>query len=581
MRQVCAFLAMLAAFGLGGVAQPAFAGNESPAYAPVIVNPAEGEVVTGGSFNTVRVDFSPAVAADDYEVSVVLDGGCYQPAGAPRCAAFGTVPITGSTAVVNVTLNGPVTVNGKYQVHLIPVGGGYGVSGTFTLTGGTDFDPPTEPEPAPAAVQIQSPTNGGTVPEDFTGPVTIYFPPTSTSTTYRLILQNCCNGEDYWWEKEVSTNGGASSFTVPAMAKPDYYSLDVYPADGWTELDSVGFTVEDTPEPMLVDNVSISPATFYPRVRDGFRDATRISYRLGIGAQVVASVYNRDGQRVRRAKVGWQYRGFNGWTWNGRRDNGTLARVGTYRVSITATNGDGVTKTVAQKATVTSDVVTRRGSTSKSGVGTYATSRSGNCYANRIRPDLSLDCWGGEYASATYRLALPRSASNLDWSVSGYQGCCDRGTISKSGTRLNRTTFEIAMRVTIWRSYTIQSVRVAYHLQGAPLDEDSTSARAPAERGSSPSSRTTKRDATAVMILRFADLGAVPLSGSKRAGGAWPGPSSWGGDSPLGPTETQPFGRDTPGRSGTRWDSSCQGIALSRAGKWLRQAPAERFTRNE
>ena len=67
-------------------------------------------------------------------------------------------------------------------------------------------------------------------------------------------------------------------------------------------------------------------------------------------------------------------------------------------------------------------------------------SRSSSCYVNRYYYDdtTQLDCWGGRYARAWYRFAMPSNAYNFDWAVSGDVGCCDGGRTPVPGSRRAR-----------------------------------------------------------------------------------------------------------------------------------------------
>jgi flagellar hook assembly protein FlgD len=253
------------------------------------------------------------------------------------------------------------------------------------------------------------------------------------------------------------------------QVRPGSYTIKITGTTDTRGTKTVQRRVEFVPRPLVIDRVSVSPETFYPRVRDGFRDTTRIRYRLSERAKVVATVVNRDGRIVRRAKLGYQAghagwaTGRHHWRWNGRNKAGAKVAVGRYFVEITGRTVQGATRSVRRSVKVTTDVVTRRDSVIKAGVSTSSTDKTNDCYVERyLRPELQLDCWGGAYAEATYLFKIPRNAFDVRWGVSGYQGCCDEGTITKTATRVKPHLVRVHVKVTNWRQYTVRRVGVFY-----------------------------------------------------------------------------------------------------------------------
>ena len=68
---------------------------------------------------------------------------------------------------------------------------------------------------------------------------------------------------------------------------------------------------------------------------------------------------------------------------------------------------------------------------------------------------------GRPQAKARYGFSLPHNARNVTWSVSGTRGCCDSGRITKTGWRTG-DHYDVRVRVTNWRSYTINRASVTY-----------------------------------------------------------------------------------------------------------------------
>lgn len=216
---------------------------------------------------------------------------------------------------------------------------------------------------------------------------------------------------------------------------------------------------------MEVGSPAVRPSTFYPVVRDGYKDRARITYKLNRRAEISASVYRRsDGQRIRREDVGSQSAGRRGWTWDGRTNSGKPVAAGSYRIEIAATDPDGNSDKAKAIVTATTATVTRHDSKSVGGHRTSSTSHRGNCYTNRSSyfSEIDLDCWGGVYAQATYRFAIPRNATNVTWRVRGEVNCCDGGKIIRTGTRLAPRSYRVMVKVTNWRSFTVSRVSVSY-----------------------------------------------------------------------------------------------------------------------
>ncbi len=216
---------------------------------------------------------------------------------------------------------------------------------------------------------------------------------------------------------------------------------------------------------MHVDNVSVAPAKFYPTVRDGFRDTTRIAYRLNQPARVNVAVINRAGNTVRVARLGRLRGGRHSWQWNGRNRNGDRAATGSYRLRVTATSDARRTDRVAQRVTVATGWRTKRVSRTRMGDSGGGFTR-GDCYINWTSEGYAvLDCWGGRRAQTTYMFSLPHGAFDVSWHVYGARDsadmCC-RGVIRRDGQRVSPRRFRVRAWVTGWRAYEVRFVEVAY-----------------------------------------------------------------------------------------------------------------------
>ena len=228
---------------------------------------------------------------------------------------------------------------------------------------------------------------------------------------------------------------------------------------------SVSGWVSVLSRPLVLDAAYVSPATFYPRVRDGYRDKTTMHYHLNRAASVTARVLNSAGTTVRRVSVGTASGGYHTWAWSGYANNGTTVGAGAYRIRITAAK-DGLTRTVTKSVTVATGWRTKTVHKSRYGDNPTSTSRTTSCYVDydHTGGSLNLDCWGGSYAQANYGFTIPNNATAIHWNSYGYLASNDIavGSVSTTGTRTSSAYFRVSVRATDWRSVVITSARVAY-----------------------------------------------------------------------------------------------------------------------
>jgi len=228
-----------------------------------------------------------------------------------------------------------------------------------------------------------------------------------------------------------------------------------------------------------IASFTASPQTFYPTVRDGFRDDVlfdgsfteiydeqtgnyaslpwTITIRNSAGGKVAERAGRTDGNN-------WDNSFY--WNWGGKNQStGLPVRVGTFKATLTVTDpATGETATANKTLYAKSDTVNKRITKSRLGSNTSARSRTSGCYINAYYYDgtLNLDCWGGRQATARYGFALPSNARNIVWAVGGQRGCCNNGRVIKTGTRTNATHYNVQVRVTNWASYEIRRANVTY-----------------------------------------------------------------------------------------------------------------------
>ena len=110
-----------------------------------------------------------------------------------------------------------------------------------------------------------------------------------------------------------------------------------------------------------------------------------------------------------------------------------------------------------RKTTVTYPNEWRWFTKARRGVDTSSRDKSGTCYFRAFFGDLTLDCWGGAFATARYSFGLPSDARRISRHIRGTFGCCSNGRVTRSWSG-NRAT----VTVTNWRSFTVERVSVHY-----------------------------------------------------------------------------------------------------------------------
>lgn len=414
---------------------------------PRVVTPAAGASVARPFAGPVSIDFTNAtpgmwaVLVTD-TLSGTGHGDYYR---SPTTDGYHWVTVEEGTGIVDVALDAPINKAGQYRVAITaPSGGTATVTSTFTVTGS-------------GYPRILTPTEGQTVYTGYTGPVSIDFSDAPVGP-YSFVVQGI-DDPNYRASitfKNTNDTGTLSGTLWNPIPTEGAYSGDVRPFTGVGSpppLDQVTFTALT---PFAVTGVSANPATFYPRVRDDYRDETRIDFTTNRPATVTATVLNSAGNTVRTSPAGSP-----DWYWDGRNDDGTVVPTGTYRVRLDAVTGRGERATATAKVIVASDIVTRTTTQTKRGVSTSQQYALG-CDIREDDPWLTLDCWNGKYADAIYRFALPRDAWAVDWKVRGTMLCCDRGKFIRTGTRVDKRTYRVHVGVTDWRAYAIRSVAVTY-----------------------------------------------------------------------------------------------------------------------
>ena len=216
----------------------------------------------------------------------------------------------------------------------------------------------------------------------------------------------------------------------------------------------------DAPRPSVVSITG--PDTFYPIIRDGYRDAATFSFRAsGDPASHSLSIVNSDGNTVlikdfgeKRGSAEWR------WSWNGRTEAGALVDRGRFQLVVRSLNagGEGLAKAWVR---ATTGRLRRTGSDSARG-GSATLSAGLGCVAQHDNGWAQLICVNGTYARAVFRLETPANATIDRGYIDFVQACCRRGRfdviVSKDGPGRFIGTVEVGGR----RAISIQRFIIKY-----------------------------------------------------------------------------------------------------------------------
>jgi flagellar hook assembly protein FlgD len=216
--------------------------------------------------------------------------------------------------------------------------------------------------------------------------------------------------------------------------------------------------------------ITVANKTFYPQVREGYRDNVTVTVEnYGQYENVRASVVNSKNVTVRKAlPVSGRGDGRDVLTWNGRKSDGSMAPKGSYRIVLTAYDYFYDMSVTARKAvTLDGGYQTLRAAESRKGTQTTSRAKTKSCYVrNWGGGTLQLDCWGGKYAKATWRIKIPAKATKVSYAVKGDNSKYGLpGKSTTTGKRINKKTYVVTAKITDWRSRYVDSVRVNYTLR--------------------------------------------------------------------------------------------------------------------
>jgi hypothetical protein len=445
---------------------------EQPAQAastarPTILSPGAGGSVAGRFTGPYTVDMTGAPSGEWWSY-VQCYRGDYGYEDYVGQFDLGSFTWDGTTNPVRTFTSSPIPNNPEvepircnWSIHHIP----YTAYDDQTRAD-VEFTVQSPPDP-----QVVAPTAGAIVQNGFTGPFTVDLSKAMPGTYGSQIS---CSGtqSDYAPSLPDITWDGATSplrtfrLTQPMPTAPNcYWNLYRTTQDDANPVyNNVVFSV-DAP-PVRISSVTQSPATFYPLVHDGYRDTTTTSFHLSRSAIVTARVLNSSGRTVVTRAVSYQplAAGARSWAWNGRDNDGRRVAAGTYRIRLTGEDSTAHVATVTSTATLATRLVSRTATGTV--VGPEGTrGASSGCSAARDDSAMELDCWGGTYARARYLFTVPASTYATSFKVRGYAPtadiCCD-GRISKTSSRLSKTTLDVTAQVTGWRAYNVEQVTATW-----------------------------------------------------------------------------------------------------------------------
>lgn len=313
-----------------------------------------------------------------------------------------------------------------------------------------------------AAPTIVTPTDGSNHLAPYSGTLTVDFSQAPTGT-YTLDVSgfDVDDNERTALTDTFTYDGSQDTYSADYdVNRPGRYYATVTEPSGETV--SSQFTVYKTLK-LAKDGLSAQP--FYPLVHDGYRDRATARWTANEPARKARiQIVNAAGHTVLNA-TGDNRQGTHSFTWNGHNAKGDQVAPGKYKLTVTAFNQVGPqTATLTYPLEVATAMKVVHGSDTRNGYQISSRARSAGCYVNRYSysHETDLDCWGGKFAAVGYGFHVPASAYNVTYRISGGENCCDGGTITRTGTRVSKTSYRVGMRVTHWRSYTITGVRISY-----------------------------------------------------------------------------------------------------------------------
>ncbi|HWN10385.1 MAG TPA: FlgD immunoglobulin-like domain containing protein [Pyrinomonadaceae bacterium] len=237
--------------------------------------------------------------------------------------------------------------------------------------------------------EIVSPNSGQTFLGTMSGDISVAWSSIANPNhTYRVDIER--NGS---LQERCEYLGGAIDGTTthcPVSLGVGQYEALVLNSSTDALLDDISFNVAPR---LRLSDVRVGPAKFFPLVRDGFKDTTKISFRTNKASRNSVEVM-RGSRTIRRIDLGNQVGGPHGWTWNGKDRDGRKVAPGSYKLQVT-TKAQGETKKAGGRVEVDTRVLRRNFSKSRRGTDFRSRGKRGNCNFDSNAGEALLTCLFG------------------------------------------------------------------------------------------------------------------------------------------------------------------------------------------
>lgn len=118
------------------------------------------------------------------------------------------------------------------------------------------------------------------------------------------------------------------------------HTLTATASDPYGRSVSMSTTIKLDKTPLYLTSFSRTPSIFYPIIHDGYKDYSKLSFRLNKAASVTLTVKNSRGTTVRTIKKSCAA-GSNSMTWDGKYSSDHQAHTGTFTYQLSASDTIG------------------------------------------------------------------------------------------------------------------------------------------------------------------------------------------------------------------------------------------------
>lgn len=311
-----------------------------------------------------------------------------------------------------------------------------------------------------AAASFVSPSNSDRWYEGFAGPLRVHVS-TPGYWRIRLALAHLVHGS---WQGMASkgVSAAASSVKLPLPHLPPGQFMATAYDPFQSRLDRVLFRVY----PFSVDSISAFPARFYPLVRDGYRDCTRVRWTQSDSARVSITA-----NRFAVKNLGVISAGAHSISWCGLTATGKKLPVGIYHLRVTGRYSVGKYRAVDAASVdvrIATKLVRMTATSTKYGVqwaqrDWKATQTGGSCNWANIDQDLLSTCLYA-VAGVLYRFGLPTGAKGDSAHATYYDGIepCHAKLDAGQNKTLVKIIF-VSNGSNGWSQCQIHTISVRYH----------------------------------------------------------------------------------------------------------------------